>query len=176
MTPEQATSYTSNPITGGSETLCTIRFLHSTMALLQDALELAKSARQYVNVHCANTSLSEKQANDAFDWLQYSVFEKHFMHNETLMQRIQPYDTSTVGWSREETKSLRNARRRVFKVWLRDRMGNIELFLAIVKHGFFDTQSLSQLMVAYNQLRDDGDSRPSAALSAPIDEAGLRKL
>ena len=122
----------------------------TTTALMRDALDLAQRAREEVHVTNADKSLSETQADDASAWLQHCVFEPHYMRNEPLKQQIHSYDTSTSGWGRKETTSVRCSRRGAFKVWVHERMGNTALFRAIVKHGFFDTQSLSEFMVAFN--------------------------
>ena len=87
------------------------------------------------------------------------------MHSEILKQRILAFDTCSDALSREEKTNLRNHRRGAFKAWLRDRMGNAALFRAVVKHGFFDTRSLSEFMVAYHVMQDRGNLHPTVETS-----------
>ena len=68
---------------------------------------------------------------------------------------------------------MRNHRRGAFKAWLRDRMGNAALFRAVVKHGFFDTRSLSEFMVAYHEMQDRGDLHPTVE-TPPTERESLR--
>ena len=48
-----------------------------------------------------------------------------------------------------------------------DLMGNVQLFRAVVKYGFFDIQSFADFMYAYTQMqgeaRNSGDLHPTAS-------------
>ena len=69
--------------------------------------------------------------------------------------------------TRGEKRAARQDRRGPFKMLMSDLMGNAQLFRAVVKYGFFDTQSFAHFMRAFTEMqveaRNSGDIRPTAS-------------
>ena len=138
----------------------------ATIHLIRSALELAQRAREYAGVEISNRALSEKQPDKAFRWLK-DHFEKHFLTNTSIKKMIENYDDELEKMNRKEKNKARQLRRGSFKAWMNSLMGNGQLFRAIVKYGFFDTQSFAHFMRAFTEMqveaRNSGDIRPTAS-------------
>ena len=91
--------------------------MKATVRLLEDALMLAQKARRHVDVDTATKTLSTPQFEKAHKWLQRECFEKHFMHNETLKERIRELDECPDQLSKKQKTSVRGSRRSAFKAF-----------------------------------------------------------
>ncbi len=150
--------------------------MKATVRLLEDALMLAQKARRHVDVDTATKTLSTPQFEKAHKWLQRECFEKHFMHNETLKERIRQLDECPDQLSKKQKTSVRGSRPSAFKAFKKGLMGNTQLFHAVMRHGMFDFVDLQEFMVAFLQIRTEAETHHAAdeEVVAKVDRECLR--
>ena len=115
-------------------------------------LDIAHEVRAHVGVTIANKCLSRHQYATAMRFLRHDVFEKKYMRNQLLRAEIQAYESYPDSFNLQAEQELRESRDPAYNAWVHDLMGDTALFLAVVKHGLYDTKEHDDFKFLYHQL------------------------
>ena len=142
-----------------------------SLRMLDISFDLLKEARAEAGVERDNKTLSEREFETAHTWLR-KIFQAHFMQNVDLQSRIEYASENYASLTRKQKAKMRNDIRNAFKVWKRSLLGNHAVLMAILRNGWFDTNTQQELITAVLQEQSNsGDNRP-----AEQDRKKLRRM
>ena len=104
-------------------------------------LEIAREVRSHVGVTVPNKCLCDQQLHEAWHFLQREIFEKKYMYNCDLRDKIEAYRRDPHSFNRTKTQQLSKTRRSVFKAWVHNLIGDRTLFANLVRHGRWFTDN-----------------------------------
>ena len=122
----------------------------SPIRRMLNAFSVIRSARnQVMDESSDNTSLTQKQYNNAIDYMQYHIFEMCHMENEDLKRRIQEFKAQPNSLKGKAKTKFQNDRRGPFKTWKWQLLGSPALLDMTLRHGIFDAGKQRCYLLAY---------------------------
>lgn len=121
--------------------------IKNTVNMLSDALELIRRARAAAGHPGVSTTLAKHEFETALGFMK-ATFEKHFMENAALREKVRRYDKDPAQFSRKEKNAIRNNRRGAFNSWAQTLLGGIHFFKAVMRHGLFEISDQRDLAAA----------------------------
>ena len=139
------------------------------MRFFDDVLMLLREARCQAGVTQETKILTSQESEKAWTWLQRSCFEQRFMINQKLKREITVLDSDPESLRRAQKKRVRHARRVTFKAWKKSLFGNTPLVHAILEHGIFGMEDVTEFISTYLQMATEKESSDGAHLAAEGD-------
>ena len=124
----------------------------ATLKTLDDSFNLLKQARAQAGVYQSNKSLEKHEFQVAHDWLRQRFID-YFMENDELYNRV--HSAAADDLKGKAKQQLLKAIRGPFRVWKRSLVGNYEFCMAVLRNGFFDSQTQQELLQAVLQERTE---------------------